>query len=68
MTEKQPVIVTYLLRRQAAAEFWIDVDMDGALHGSVGPFSTRDKAIVAYEDLAGMVRELGGIDMPVSGH
>jgi hypothetical protein len=62
---KQMVVAEYRFRT-TAGEYWIDVVVDGLPRDSFGPFETLEQRQLAHDDLLAMVRDLGGVDMPLA--
>ncbi len=52
--------------RQKDEEFWIDVLVNRTPYAEIGPFDTDGERQRACDDLLGMMRSLGGLDLPVA--
>lgn len=61
---KREVMVEYIFRDTRDGEFWIDIDVNGKPYQQLGPFDTATERQRAHDDLLGMVRSLGGKDVP----
>lgn len=64
LTKRIEVLAEYKLRETREGDFWIDVEINRCPHESLGPFETESECRRAYDDLVGMMRSQGAIDIP----
>lgn len=64
LIRRQEVLAEYALRETRDGEFWIVVSVNRLPHDSIGPFATETECRRAYDDLMGMMRAVGAVDLP----
>ena len=52
--------IRYFFRE--ANGLWLDVEVDGQKHDSVGPFATEAERQCAFDDLMAMMKSTGSVD------
>ena len=58
------VVAEYIFRDMRDGEFWIDIHINRSPYAKLGPFSSEAERQRAHDDLLGMTRSLGAIDVP----
>lgn len=61
-------VATFIFRDMSDDEFWMDVQVDGAPYGSLGPFESEGERMRAHDDVMRMLRETGATDVPGGMH
>jgi hypothetical protein len=62
----QQVVVVYTFRDMTSGELWIDVTVDSAPFGSLGPFDTAQERQRALDDMMEMGRSIGARELPLT--
>jgi hypothetical protein len=57
----EKVIVEYVCRDDPVGALWIDIDVNGKPHNSIGPFASPNERKNAFDDLLSMMRASGAV-------
>jgi hypothetical protein len=64
LIKRETILAEYAMRETREGDFWIIVSVDRKPHDQLGPFATESECRRAYDDLLGMMRSAGAVDLP----